>query len=443
MIIISITLRIIFFFDRGIIYFGDSHEYIEVISNISNGYGFYRFDIIEKKLMPYSNKMPLFFYMTSFISNLLNKNFELSIFIINCISITFIIILTIFLSFKITQNIKTSILSGWIIVFNPNLFINSMMLMADTFYAFIIIIFNTFFIYSILNKSNKNFFLSGIFLGISVLTRAILKFYWIILTIGILLIKKNFTKKRLMLSLSFMFGYLIIIIPYHIRNYIKLGIITPLELHQGIASAWPTMKIIKKTNYSTLEKKYPKINELHNFFKSSLSDFEGPPELDTMKKFGLNSVNICKYLTTLSLYAIISNPFEFILIYTKNLINTITSSSSYLLIINIFNNNFFEQQHKEFLEFILYNKKITINVMINILFRILNLLLFSIVLCQMLNKMKNTKSEIIIYLLVFYIYTILFSSLTVGYDRYRVPIEFINAIFLSTFISEKLKISWN
>ncbi len=51
MIVVSIFIRVYLYSLSGSIWFGDSNEYIEVINNIYNGYGFSRYDITEKKLM--------------------------------------------------------------------------------------------------------------------------------------------------------------------------------------------------------------------------------------------------------------------------------------------------------------------------------------------------------------------------------------------------------
>ncbi len=50
-IVVSIFIRVYLYSLSGSIWFGDSNEYIEVINNIYNEYGFSRYDITEKKLM--------------------------------------------------------------------------------------------------------------------------------------------------------------------------------------------------------------------------------------------------------------------------------------------------------------------------------------------------------------------------------------------------------
>ncbi len=159
MIIVSIFIRFYLYSFSGPVWFGDAQEYIEVINNIYNGRGFSRFDCVEGKIMPYSNKMPVFFYLSALSGHLLGKDFPNNVILMNLFSSILIIILTVKLAFYLTKDENISLLSGWLMSFNTNLISNSMLIMSDTLYSLIIIIF-TFAIIRAVDKNDKKFFLS-------------------------------------------------------------------------------------------------------------------------------------------------------------------------------------------------------------------------------------------------------------------------------------------
>ncbi len=427
MIIISIFVRFYLYSFSGPVWFGDATEYIEVINNIYNGRGFSRFDCVEGKVIPYSNKMPLFFYISALSGYLFGKNFPNNIIIINLLSSILIIILTVMLAFYLTKDKKISLLSGWLMTFNPNLISNSMLIMSDTLYSLIIIIF-TFAIIRAVDKNDKKFFfLSGLLLGISVLTRAVLKFYWIIIILFMLLNKRYNTQEKKMFITAFLAGYFLLIIPYHIRNYIKLNRISPLEFHQGIASLWPVMPLLKKMDPHQFSKN-PDISSIVEFLKK----YELPPEKEIMMKFNLNSVDMAEKLTAIAITAIIKDPVGYAKLYIRQLFNTITSAGSTLMIIDMLKPGFFNRQHAEFLNFI-NERKITKNVILNLALRILNFIAVILASFGLLIFVKRNK-VVGVYILIFFSYVILFSSLTVSYDRYRLPVEFIISIGISYFL---------
>lgn len=426
-VITALIIKLYLFSLTGPIYFGDSVEYLEVMNNIHNGHGFSLFDIVEKKLMPYSNKMPIFFYLGAYSLHILRNNLPLNIVIINTIAHSIIIILIIKLSFMLFKNHKLSLLSGLIAAVLPEYQVNSLMIMPDILYSMIILTFTVVFIKALSGSKNTYpYFISGILLGISILTRAVLKFFWIIIAI-FLLIQKSERGFKTKIIIAFLTGYLLIILPYHVRNYLQLKIITPLELHQGVAATWPIIPLIKNTDYTPLEKRYPNISKITKL----IENYSMPPEEEIMLKFNLNTIEISKILTTISLYTIKSNPIGYLKIYLKQLFNTITSPSSYLLIIDFMKPGFFEKQHQELMIF-LKDKILTKNVSLNILFRFINLIFTMLTIYGIALFIKNKQLiSTTSFIIILYSYTILFSSLTVGYDRYRVPVEFVKIIFLS------------
>jgi hypothetical protein len=110
-------------------------------------------------------------------------------------------------------------------------------------------------------------------MGISVLTRTVLKAFWIFAIIFIIFVLKDEIKKKIRYSLLFLVGHLLIILPYHIRNYIAFNSQSPIEHDQGVAVSWMIIPIVERTNYTYLINKYPLLSKIIDILKNK----EDPP----------------------------------------------------------------------------------------------------------------------------------------------------------------------
>ncbi|MCX7648072.1 MAG: glycosyltransferase family 39 protein [Elusimicrobiales bacterium] len=436
-LIFSISLKLFLLHKSGPIYYGDSAEYLEVINNINNGFGFSRIDISDNIMKPYSNKPPLFFYIVYFSKFLFGSDWAQNITIINIISSSLTIILWIYISLIITQKPKISLITGWMMALNLNILYKSFLIMSDTYYIMIFSLFLLLFLTALRSKKAYLFFASGILMGISVLTRTLLKAYWILILPLIILYFKDEIKQKIKYALLFLLGHSIIVVPYHIRNYLEFNSLTPIEFHQGITLCQPIINLFKNTNYDHLYTKYPKIKEIIN-----IPPYKGiaPDEYKIKTKVKLTDAEMAKYLTIITLYTIKQNPISFIKIYIRNFINLITSPSSYLSTIDIFYKDYFEKQHEIIKKFINDYKTVSFKEFLiitpNLFFRFINLILFLTFLAGITIsfKQKYINKEINIFIISLIAYIIGVTSLTPSYDRYRLPLEPIICFYLSLFI---------
>lgn len=436
-IILNVFLRIHFFSSYGSIYDGDSMEYIETASNIISGHGYVYYDDIEKKIKEYTYRMPLYSYILGTVGRITNHNFELSAFIINTISIVVILLVLTKILLIMTQDRTVSIIGLILLSINSNIFYNSLTIMSDTVHLTFFIIFYYISIKTISAKKIEYFFLTGLLIAVCILTRPVLKLYWIILCIYFykFTLKDKEIWKKIIYEAAFVIPLVIILIPYYARNYKILGY-PESDTQQGITLTCSIMPLISKTDYSTAADKYPLINEIADFLKR----YDLPPEKEIRKKFQLSTAQTNRYLTKIFFHTVIENPLDFLKIYFKNLINLITSPSSCIQIIDLFKKNYFKTQHEEFLSFIKLKKieAITSKVAINIIFRILNLSVFIISLISII-KIKNIEKNLFVYNLTLLIYILFITSFTLTYDRYRIPLEIILIIHLSLFIRNFIK----
>jgi len=388
-LVLSLGIRIFLLSKSGAIYAGDSGEYIEVIKNISNGYGFSRVDIVDGQIKPYSNKPPLFFYASSLFYKILNGKLENNIIILNFLSSILTLLLWLYITYLITENKKITIITGWLLSINPNLIYNSLTIMSDTFYLLTFSLFVLFFILSIKKKKKYLFFISGISMGISVLTRTVLKAFWIFGIIFIIFVLKDEIKKKIKYSLLFLAGHLLIVLPYHIRNYVAFNSPSPIEFHQGIALHWSVIPLRQNTDYRALCEKYPKIGSIIR-----IPPYKGAPdEIRIKKELKLTDAELSKYLTLITLYTIKEKPVSFAKIYIKNMLNLITSPSSYLLTVEIFKTGYFEKQHELFKNFLNDYRKVAMKefkaIIPNLIFRFLNLIIFVFFILSVWFSIKN------------------------------------------------------
>jgi hypothetical protein len=341
MCITSIFIRIYFLSIDGPRYAGDSDEYLEVMNNISNGLGFSRIDPGANKLMPYADKPPVFYYAGALTKKVLGNNLELNIIILNLFCSICVILLSIYFSNLMTGNHTISLITGWLMSLNINLIFNSLLIMSDTFYLFIILFFMIFTFKALKRKKIYMFFIIAVILGISILTRTLLKFYWIFFIIFIaFIIKENKLNKKRFIT-AFLLGYVLTVVPYHIRNYVKLRVISPIEMYQSVASLYAVMPLIEGTDYSGLTSKYSHIKEISKM----CAGHDMPPCPEISQRFKLTMVDLNKYFTAMTFYTIIKNPLGYIKIYIKSLISCITSAGSPIFTIEILRPGYFRWQH--------------------------------------------------------------------------------------------------
>lgn len=414
---------------------GDSPEYVSVIKNISEGKGFSEIDILNNRIEPYARRPPIFFYVAHIFNFF--KDIEKNIFFLNYLSSFLMVFISIYLSFYITKNKLIAILTGWLLSLNANILYNSLLIMSDTFFSLTVIIFISIVIHFINNPTKKLFLLIGISLGVCVLTRTVLKFYWIIfgLLIFFYFFKSEDIKKRLKYLFLFIFSYSIIILPYHLRNFEKLNTLS-IESYQGSSAMWSIMPLIENTDYKKLYQKDVSYKEILDILKKY--DYPNLAEYEIRKKYDLTTVEFSQKIFEIARYTIIKNPIGYFKIFVKNIINNITSSSAYLKIIDFAKPGYYDKQHKIMVDLAMRKNNLNLSqikyLIPNIIFRFLNLIIFVFSLIGIIVSFKRLDKRQSVFLISFLSYIIIISSLSSSYDRYRLPIEFIIHFYLAYFL---------
>jgi len=430
----SVLARLYFYanFSDKILTTGDVFEYSTGVEMISKGYGLVEYDQVFDKLVNYSRRPPFFFYSSYFIKKIFKTNSITAIIILNFAAHTLIILLSTYLTYIINLDTNLSIINGWLMTLNINLFYNSLLIMSDTYFTLLIISFTIIALKSINNP--KFYFLSGVILALATLTRPTSKFLWIFFIIYLLFFykeKKQFIKN----SLIFLIGYILLIIPYHIYVYKKYNL-KSLDSFQGTYATWKMNKLFNTTDYTSLINKDASYSVILNILKKHEHPI-GPVEIEVRKKLNLTVEEFSEKLTKLAIYTILHNPIGYSKLFLENIINNISSASSYLSIIDLFKPGYYDKQHKIMID-IIENKKFKSKsikyILLNIIFRIINILFFILSLIGMYISLNKINKKITTFLLLILSYIIIFSSLSSSYDRYRLPVEFIISFYLTYFI---------
>ncbi|MCX7641861.1 MAG: hypothetical protein N2Z20_04425 [Elusimicrobiales bacterium] len=424
----------------------DSPQYIEHVTNLYNGYGFAIRDFTDNKIKATANKMPFFQYSTYVIMKILkleiNEIYK-TIKYINLISSIITIMVLTLTSYIITNNIIVTFIIFIMLNLNMNIFYNSLLILTDTYHNFLLSLF--IFVTILAFKKNYNFlyFLSGIILGLSTLTRPIMKYYFIFL-LPIIITNKIKFKDKIIQTLLFLTAFILIISPWIIRNYKKMNFIG-LETNYGINMLWSASLLIDSDKHS--DKTISRIKRII-INNRNYSPWPAGAEIKAREELNLSEVQICKYFNTIAIETIFEKPLKFIKIFIRNIINNITSATSNLKFIDlIFYPGYYDIQHKIMIRFENIEKspiktiflKDFLIIIPNLMFRALNFLFFIFTILGMFIFWKNTKEKVIVRFLVsIAIYVILISSLVSSYDRYRLPIEFIFIFFVAFYVTKRI-----
>jgi len=438
-IILIILIKVLLCSYLGPIIDNDSPEYLSYIENIYNGYGFSRNDYVDNQIKSTAYRMPLFpyfnYYANKILGNNKKENFERTILITNTLFYLLILIFCFLISKILTNDNKFSLISTLILSLTPNLFYNSFLVLTDTMFSFTVILFSYFFIKFI--KTNQKLFLiiSAITLGITLLTRPIMKFYILILIMIFLFAEGNLSSK-IKNSAMFIFFFSIAISPWLIRNYYKLNF-WGFETNQGINTLWSSISIMDDYNPND-DEITAKIRKILVKYKNTYP-FIGPleGEREVRKSLNLSEVEASKYLNKIGMETIIAKPHKFLKIYLRGLINNFTSATSELKLIDyLFYKGYYDRQHQIMMN--IHNHKLPnfkeiLIIFPNIFFRFVHLIIFLVVLFLMADYFKKEKIAPL-FLISLFSYLIGIASLVASYDRYRLPVEFIISFYLTYFI---------
>ena len=221
---IAFILRIgyIFIFPQEKILVGDAVGYDTIAHNLANGSGF----SMEPNI-PTPIRAPGYPFFLSIIYLVFGHSyFIVRIFQAILSALTCVIL---YYTAKEIFDEKIAKVSAWLLLFYPVLIVYTGLILSETLFTFLFIITVFLLVKGLSSEKNKYFILSGLFLGLSTLTRPVTLLLPFLIFFLIIITNRNLLSKWLL----FFTVFCIVLLPWSIRNYQKFGIITPCSTGSG------------------------------------------------------------------------------------------------------------------------------------------------------------------------------------------------------------------
>jgi|WetSurMetagenome_2_1015567.scaffolds.fasta_scaffold19760_3 4-amino-4-deoxy-L-arabinose transferase-like glycosyltransferase len=195
--------------------------------NDSRGYHNLAVKIVETKSFPVNISLdtyrtpifPLYIAFFYLIFGIKPYTVLFSYIILNLISVVFIYLLT----KKLFNNKILSLIAVVLYAFEPNIIRLTIEFGTEILHATLMIISVYYFVVGLKDKKYSSIIISGILFGISVLTRPVNLYFYILCIIFILSYREIIMKQRIKIALLFVSAYLLSISPWMLRNYIEYG----------------------------------------------------------------------------------------------------------------------------------------------------------------------------------------------------------------------------
>ncbi len=413
----------------------DTQNYLQIADILTKTGTFSEIDPVTNELVPYAYRMPLFHLIISGLGKVFGVvNTEYSLVVLNII----LSILTVIIGmsiFYIIGSYSLAVCSGYLMSINSNSIYNSVLLLNDTVFSFFSTLMLFVAIIAIKKRSKVFFFLFGILLGLSIMTRPILKYYWLILPI--LMLTPLFVskiKEKLQLIVFFLLGVSFLLVPWSCRNFSKVGFFG-LDLNQGVNTLWSTKRWVKLSTQEDY-KKDPVLAQMRDIVASSKSPFPLEAETKIRKTMDLPMPIISTGLMKIGVETVLKNPVQFGLRFSRNLLNIITSPNSMIETFNLLRG----KKHHNFSHLPVAFKNMEWKIiLLNMTYRIGLLILFGF--CSSFGAIllyRNSHNKFLILIPIsIIVYTLFLTSMVEGYDRYRLPLDPILLGFASVWLLQK------
>ncbi|MFC2142071.1 ArnT family glycosyltransferase [Acidobacteriota bacterium] len=217
---------------------------------------------------------------------------------------------------KLIFDPKVALAGAFIYAVNPLQLLYSSQLMTEMLFTFILLIAMYFFLIFIKNEKTINMIVAAFFFALSTMCRPIGLFLPVIIAFIIPILLKKTLKLKILYSGVFLFLYLLFLMPWAIRNYVRYEVFTVSTISQYNLVYYNAAGVIAEVDHISFSEANTKLEEMifkegkkiHAEFerRDSKYIFEDPlllrnPELRKMAlNIGLNSIrnNFSAYLKT-------------------------------------------------------------------------------------------------------------------------------------------------
>ena len=312
----------------------DSSGYLRVASNYAQFGSLLENDYIEGCFTPFTERMPGYPFVLSLVEGVegVSDKFLNKAVLINVFFHSISVVLVFLIGFNIF-NYSVGVLAGVFMLIDPWALLVVKMVLPDTIFNFSATL--IFFIGSLVFREGKSkllekdlshyfiFVVYGVVIGGAIMVKPTLNYYWIVLLILFFLAYPfkialpSFVITLLILSL--------ILFTWANRNYSMTGYYN-LQTTTGVSLLWSNKSLTSKSS----EKDY-----IHDPILAGIRDHVVSAEdsvsvvTPIRREYALSRAQVDSYLTKIAFENIFDSPVEFLHIYKKNVLKTVSSFFSY------------------------------------------------------------------------------------------------------------------
>lgn len=340
------------------------------------------------------------------------------------------------------QQILIARIAALVATFQIGLAIYSGLFMTESIFILFFILFSIFYFKNFYIPSYFNVFISGILLGLISLIRPVGQYFVIICFLLLFIFISGRLISKLKYSITFLFGWLIIIIPLLIRNFILLGHLFFHTLPGGHFLQLQTTQII-------MQEKNCNYKNAFNFINEEAKKRVEKKENEFNRK--LNEIEVCKIKEKLAFEYVLKHPVCALKITANEIFKTLFGKyTEYLCSVfghSLKDAEYFDtkrtasQKIKRYLMPDVNNDWVKFFSLYEILMFALILVGFIIFIFNFVIKFFSkgfTQEFPIIFTSLIFIGLFAFLSCASGYARFRIPIEPFLIILASNFWSKFL-----
>jgi len=432
------AIRLLLLFSIGPQFELDTASYLRTAGTLRDTGSFSDIDQLTGKLAPYAYRMPLFQTMTAGLMAVFGEDIAWPLAVVNVL----LSVCTVPLAMAVIGAVSTppaAIVTGYLAALNPNSVFNSVLLLTDPLFSFFSLVTLIAGIYALKRRSLRWFFLWGLTIGLCVMVRPILKYYWLVpFLLAVPPLFKAPWKRGFVCALFAAAGVAAVLLPWSARNLCQAGFFG-LELNQGVNTLWSTVGLVRP---STPEQRRSdsRLAEIRDIVAGNSNSLVAEGEV--RKKMGLSLVETNASFTRLGIETILANPGAVSLIYLRNFINIVTSPVAVMELAKRLrgkNADYFPPVSAALSSL---NWE---TLAVNLGTRLIQGLVFFV--CAPLGALilwRNAASAEKLSLLLLFsmvVYSLFLTSMVAGYDRYRLPLDplllgFASAWLLRRFFPE-------
>lgn len=400
----------------------DTAAYMQIAVNLAADGNFSETDLLTGKPAPSAYRMPLFPALMAGLIKFFGPDIDRPLAAVNLI-FSLLTVAAAALLFRLLAGPAAGLAAGYLAAFNPNAVFNNLLLLTDTVFVFFSMAILLAGIWALRRRSGPAFFLWGAVIGLSVLVRPVMKFFWAAPLIAVFVpFFGAALKEKARLGALAALGMAVLLLPWAARNQSRVGFFG-LEAYQGVNTLWSTIDLVKP---STPEERLadPRLAQMRDIVAGEESALAA--EAAVRRAMRLSVPETSAGLTRIGLETYLRNPGTAALRALRNFVNTATSPNSVMELVSRLGGKGPAGKYFPELRAALRQRDwpaLAVNLGTR-LFLFLVFFIFAPLGALLLWRRAGAQEKLELLLpLLLIAYLFPLTSLVAGYDRYRLPLD--------------------